>query len=212
MDRRLVIILMLLIVSGIALSLAADIYGVFQIDLRVALWITGENSPVFAAVMSAVSIPGDGLVPAVLVISAFAICAIRKKWIEAVFVVATLLSSSVISAALKVLVARPRPPSYTLNQSGLLGSFNQFAYPSGHVLFFVIFFGFVAFLSYRNFTGWIQGIAISSCAALIMLIGISRIYLGDHWLSDVIGSYIIGTFMLIILILLYQKVLSRRGG
>ncbi|MCC7469357.1 MAG: phosphatase PAP2 family protein, partial [Burkholderiaceae bacterium] len=42
-----------------------------------------------------------------------------------------------------------------------------------------------------------------------LLIGPSRIYLGEHWASDVIGSYIIGTFWLIILILLYQLVLYR---
>ncbi len=41
---------------------------------------------------------------------------------------------------------------------------------------------------------------LSICAALILLIGPSRIYLGEHWASDVIGSYIIGTFWLIILI------------
>ncbi|HPA08908.1 MAG TPA: phosphatase PAP2 family protein, partial [Methanoregulaceae archaeon] len=51
---------------------------------------------------------------------------------------------------------------------------------------------------------------LSICAALILLIGPSRIYLGEHWASDVIGSYIIGTFWLIILILLYQLVLYRK--
>ena len=57
-----------------------------------------------------------------------------------------------------------------------------------------------------------RGVAISTCAILIVLIGPSRIYLGEHWTSDVIGSYIIGTFWLIILILLYQMVLHGRSG
>ena len=77
----------------------------------------------------------------------------------------------------------------------------------GHVLFFVVFFGFVAYLAWKFLTGSMRWVIISICATLIVLIGPSRIYLGEHWVSDVVGSYIIGTFWLIILILLYQMVL-----
>jgi undecaprenyl-diphosphatase len=211
MERRLVVILILLMVSGIALSLAAYIFGIFAFDLNVATWLKGETNPVFTTVMSAVSLPGNWWFPVILVLSAFAICAVGKKWVEAVFVVAT-LSSVVLAGMLKMLVGRPRPPTFSLNTSGLFVSFDHYSYPSGHVLFFVVFFGFMAFLANRYFTGLIRWIIISICAALIVLIGPSRIYLGDHWLSDVIGSYIIGTSWLIILILLYLKVLSMRSG
>ena len=54
-------------------------------------------------------------------------------------------------------------------------------------------------------------VVVSFCAAMIVLIGLSRIYLGEHWVSDVIESYIIGTFWLIILILLYKMVVYRRS-
>jgi membrane-associated phospholipid phosphatase len=210
MDRRLACILILLIVSSIALSFAADIVGVFQFDMMVANWLQGENSPGFAAVMGAVSFLGSGWVPVILVFSAFTICAIRKKWIEAVFVIAT-LTSSILAGALKVLVGRSRPPGFSLDPSYMFGTINQYGYPSGHVLFFVVFFGFIAFLAYRFLSGWMRWITISSCMALILLIGPSRIYLGAHWFSDVMGSYILGTFWLIILILLYLKVVSMKS-
>ena len=48
------------------------------------------------------------------------------------------------------------------------------------------------------------------CCALIMLIGPSRVYLGAHWASDVLGSYIIGVLWLFVLILGYQMVLHKR--
>jgi membrane-associated phospholipid phosphatase len=209
MDRRLVVILLLLIVSCTLLSIAAYTRGVFRSDLMVALWIQGEHYPAFTDVLTPVSYPGDGVVPAVLVIVASTLCAVRKKWVEAVFIVAT-LSASLIAVVLKELIARPRPASFTFNPSALFSSVNQYAYPSGHVLFYVVFFGFLAFLSYRHFSGWLRWIIISSCATLIVLIGPSRIYLGGHWLSDVIASYILGTLWLILLILLYLKVLSSR--
>ena len=99
-----------------------------------------------------------------------------------------------------------------MNPSDIFQSFNQYAYPSGHVLFFVVFFGFVAYLAWKFLAGWVRWTAISICATLIVLIGPSRIYLGEHWVSDVIGSDIIGTFWLIILILLYQAALLRKRG
>jgi len=50
---------------------------------------------------------------------------------------------------------------------------------------------------------------IATCSALVMLIGPSRVYLGAHWASDVVGSYIIGVLWLFVLILGYQLVAHR---
>jgi undecaprenyl-diphosphatase len=211
LDRKLVIILVLLLISGIALSIAAWAFGVFPFDLKVAFALRGEDNPAFAAVMTAVSFLGDGWMPVLLVFAVTAVCAYKRKWVEAAFVIAT-LTSGILAGVLKMLVGRQRPPSFTMNPSDIFQSFNQYAYPSGHVLFFVVFFGFVAYLAWKFFAGWMRWITISVCAILIVLIGPSRIYLGEHWVSDVIGSYIIGTFWLIILVLLYQLVLYRRSG
>jgi membrane-associated phospholipid phosphatase len=210
MDRRLVLILTMLLLSGIGLSLAAYVFGIFPFDLEVALWVKEFDHPIFIAVMGAVSFLGDGWVPAIQVVAITAICAFRKKWLEAVFVVAT-LSAVLLAEILKVLVGRPRPPMFAMNLNDLFPPINQYAYPSGHVLFFVVFYGFVAYLSWKLLSGWIRKISISICITLIVLIGPSRILLGEHWVSDVIGSYIIGTFWLINLILLYQMVLHWRS-
>ena len=211
MDRKLVVILVLLLISGIALSIAAWAFGVFPFDLKVAFALRGEDNPAFVALMTAVSFLGDGWMPVLLVFAVAAVCAYKRKWVEAAFVIAT-LSSGILAGVLKMLVGRQRPPSFTMNPSDIFQSFNQYAYPSGHVLFFVVFFGFVACLAWKFFSGWMRWLTISTCALLIVLIGPSRIYLGEHWVSDVIGSYIIGTFWLIILVLLYQVVLYRRSG
>lgn len=211
MDRKLVVILVLLLISGIALSIAAWAFGVFHFDLKVAFALRGEDNPAFAALMTAVSFLGDGWMPVLLVFAVTAVCAYKRKWVESAFVIAT-LTSGILAGVLKMLVGRQRPPNFTMNPSDIFQSFNQYAYPSGHVLFFVVFFGFVAYLAWKFFAGWMRWITISLCAILIVLIGPSRIYLGEHWVSDVIGSYIIGTFWLIILVLLYQLVLYRKSG
>ena len=210
MDRKLVVILVLLFLSATVLSVAAYTFGVFPFDLKVAFALRGEDNPAFAALMTAVSFLGDGWMPVILVGAVAAICAFKRMWIEAAFVLAT-LTGGLLAGILKMLVGRSRPPSFSMNPNDIFQSFNQYAYPSGHVLLFVVFFGFVAFLAWKFLAGWKRWITLSVCAVLIVLIGPSRIYLGEHWVSDVIGSYIIGTFWLIILILLYKFVLYRRG-
>ncbi|HMK16466.1 MAG TPA: phosphatase PAP2 family protein [Methanomicrobiales archaeon] len=209
MDRKLLLLLVLLLVSGIALSLAAYLFGVFPFDLEVELWLRDFQSPVFMALMVTVSFLGDSWVPVIQVLAVASLCAVRRMWLEAGFVVAT-LSAGVLAGVLKTLVGRPRPPTFSLNPSDLFPAFNTYAYPSGHVLFFVVFYGFLAWLSWKHLTGWLRWVSLSVCAALIVLIGPSRILLGEHWVSDVIGSYIIGTFWLICLILLYEMELHRR--
>jgi len=210
-NRRLVIILILLLASGVALSVAAHVFAVFPFDLKVTNELQEEDNPIFKGVMDWVSFLGNGWIPIILVGVVASIGVIRKKWLEAGFIVAT-LSSVLLASSLKVLVGRPRPPSFSLNPADFFLAFNQYSFPSGHVLFFVIFFGFLAFLSWLHLTAWMRLITIAACGALIVLIAPSRIYIGAHWASDVIGSYIIGTLWLIILILLYLLMVHRRSG
>jgi membrane-associated phospholipid phosphatase len=209
MDRRLALILALLLAGGIVLTVAAFVFGIFPFDLQVARWVRGFDHPVFIAAVGAVSFFGNGWVPIVLVFGMAAFCAVREKWLEAVFVILT-LSAFPLDGVLKVLVGRPRPPGAGILISNVLLPFNSYAYPSGHVLFYIVFFGFLAYLSWKFLPGRLRWISVSACIALIILIGPSRIFLGEHWVSDVIGSYIIGTFWLIVLILLYQGVLRSR--
>ena len=75
MDRKLVVILVLLLISGIALTLAAWAFGVFPFDLKVAFALRGENNPAFAAFMTAVSFLGDGWMPVLLVFGVAVVCA-----------------------------------------------------------------------------------------------------------------------------------------
>jgi len=211
MDRRIVSLLVLLFVSGMALSIAAYIFGIFPFDLEVAAGLKGFHHPLFVALMGGVSYLGDRWIPLLPVAVITALCCFRRRWVEATFVVAT-LSAILLAEVLKVLVGRPRPPTFIMDLPPLFKSIDQYAYPSGHVLLFVVFYGFMTYLSSKYLTDWVRSISISICISLIVLIGPSRIVLGDHWMSDVMGSYIIGAFWLIILILLYQMVLHRRKG
>jgi membrane-associated phospholipid phosphatase len=210
MDRRLKNVLFLMFTCALALSLAAHFFAVFPFDLKVTYELQEEKNPVFALGMQGLSAIGDTWIGIVMVGAVSAFYIVRHQVIEAGFVLAT-LSNFVLTAFLKVLVARPRPPYFLLNPADIFQPINQYSFPSGHVLFFVVFFGFIAYLAWLHRTGHIQILVIAVCSALIILIGISRVYLGAHWASDVLGSYIIGALWLFMLVLGYQLTLHVRN-
>jgi membrane-associated phospholipid phosphatase len=127
----------------------------------------------------------------------------RRQWLEAIFVLAT-ASSVLIAFVLKDIIQRPRPFPIGENVVGFVQRINQYSYPSGHVLFFVVFYGFLAYLAWIYLTGFKRIVIIFLCSALIILIGPSRVFLGVHWASDVVGGYMIGALWLFILILTHQ--------
>ncbi len=72
-------------------------------------------------------------------------------------------------------------------------------------MYYVTFFGFIWFLIYTLLKrSWYRTILLSILGFLILLVGLSRIYLGAHWASDVLGAYLLGTLILIVGIQIYK--------
>jgi membrane-associated phospholipid phosphatase len=209
MDRKIETVILLLLACGIGLSIAAHLFAVFPFDLKVTHELQEVQNPAFAAAMQGVSALGAPLIEVVLIGSVTLVFLVRGMKTEAVFVLAT-MSSVVLTAILKVLVGRPRPPLYPPNPIDLFLAIDQYSFPSGHVLFFVVFFGFLAYLGWVHLSGWLRLLVMGICTFLIVAIAPSRIYLGAHWASDVIGSYVIGTLLLIILVLLYRHAVQKK--
>lgn len=204
MNRKMALAFMLLLTFAIALSYAAERLTVLPFDLKSYHELQEQASPLFDKLMQGVSYLGEPATATTLVVIAMGIFALRRQWLEAAFMLAT-TSSVLLAFVLKELIHRARPFPIAGNASGLFQSINQYSYPSGHVLFFVVFFGFLAYLSWMQLAGRLRMVIIAVCAVLIVLIGPSRVFLGAHWASDVIGSYTIGAMWMFILVLTYQR-------
>lgn len=112
-----------------------------------------------------------------------------------------------ISFTFKRIMRRSRPGPDDDGIRVVVANIGGSSFPSGHVINYV---GVYGFLSYLAFT-WIRPKAIrravvGSLLSLIALVGPSRIYLGHHWLTDVLASYTLGTTYLIALTGVYRKV------
>jgi undecaprenyl-diphosphatase len=153
--------------------------------------------------MRFISVFGDAVVAplSIIIASLFFFLTYRRR--EAYFTLAVILPD-LFNMLIKIFIHRPRP---TLENAKIFLSFNQPSFPSGHVVHYVVFFGFlltVAILDKNISVFWKIFIGILS-AFLILTVSISRIYLGAHWATDVIGGYLFGFVYLGIILKFYLK-------
>lgn len=115
-------------------------------------------------------------------------------------IVVNLLIATLLNLLLKNILQRPRPTEYRIiDESG-------YSFPSGHSTVSMAFYGFIIYLIYRYVKNkYIKCISIILLSILIFSIGISRIYLGVHYTSDVLAGFLISISYLII----YIKVINR---
>ncbi len=123
------------------------------------------------------------------------------RW-EAVMAVFAAAGVSAAGYLLKELVQRARPTSDLFT---VVSEVSGYSFPSGHVLFFTAFLGFLMFLLYTLVppSGW-RTLGMVLLALPIALIGVSRVYLGQHFPSDAIGAYLFASLWLALTIWIYR--------
>ena len=111
-----------------------------------------------------------------------------------------LLISTLLNQILKNIIQRPRPTEYRIIDE------RGYSFPSGHSMVSAAFYGFLIYLIYKNVKNkYLKWSAISLLSILIMSIGISRIYLGVHYTSDVLAGFLISISYLIIFTTISKK-------
>jgi undecaprenyl-diphosphatase len=116
--------------------------------------------------------------------------------------------TSAISGTLKMVMKRPRPVGerFRITKARIGGT----SFPSGHVINYTGIYGMIAYLAGQRITSApLRRAVIGFCTAKIALVGPSRIYLGHHWFTDVVASYLLGSSYLIFLTALYRRVRYR---
>lgn len=186
------------------LTAFAKQYNYFNFDLEISLFIQRYNALWFDSLMRFVTFMGNfSTVVILVVLLAVYGFILGKRYAPAVLVVST-LGGFLLSLFLKTLVGRPRPDPNLINQIGNFLWSDSF--PSGHVLEAVSLYGFLLYIAYTQLkNNIIRKLIIAICALAIILMGFSRIYLGAHWFSDVLGAYLIGFVWLSFVVFVYQK-------
>lgn len=158
----------------------------FSFDTQILLWIYQSSSPLLDRLMLGFTELGNPhFVVAVVVATLFWLCW-RRQWLQAKMFALACLGATVLNQGLKLVFVKPRPTLWTQ-----LITETSFSFPSGHALGTLVLYGFLAYLlvnKYPKFRLIIYAIA----GLIIAVIGLSRLYLGVHWPTDIIAGYAIG--------------------
>jgi undecaprenyl-diphosphatase len=162
-------------------------------DVTLLDWMRAHATPAGYAIFNAISLLGSLVAMTVLALGVGLLLGVRRQWIVLGGWAAAFAGGGLLDEMLKLMIRRPRPPyaAAFLHDS-------SWSFPSGHAMGSLIGYGMLAYLLV---TLWIhrRSLQISivlGAALLIVAIGLSRLYLGVHYFSDVVGGYAAGVLWL----------------
>lgn len=175
----------------------------FPVDLQITRFIQSRDGPAVTAVMNAVSWPGFTPQSVVFVLCVgLALYLPGLHW-EAIASVLAAILEELLNLVVKLVIHRPRPQASLVHVFGAL--LTGYSFPSGHVMFYTCWFGFLWFLAFALLKGsWLRTLILCATGGMVLLVGLSRVYLGEHWASDAAGAYLLGGLELIGIIQLYR--------
>jgi membrane-associated phospholipid phosphatase len=158
----------------------------FEFDTAILLSIHQWANPVLDQVALTMTALGNPVFVVTIAISLFVLLLRWKQVWEAKIFGLACIGTVILDKGLKLFFARPRPQLWTR-----LIAEPSYSFPSGHALGSMVLYGFLAYILSSKFpraSGWIYGIA----AGLIAAIGMSRLYLGVHWVTDIMAGFSVG--------------------
>ncbi|MBV9924731.1 MAG: phosphatase PAP2 family protein [Acidobacteria bacterium] len=186
------------------LAVLAKANAYFAWDLSVANAVQSIRLPGMLRLMEFVSLAANGVNSWALVGATVLAFFVFRRRSEAFGLLLSAGGGSALNRVFKHLVARPRP---SLDYVRVSGEWANESFPSGHVTFYVCFFGFLFFVAYALLprASNVRRVACALAALPVLLVGLSRVYLGAHWPSDALGAYLFGGLWLAFSLDLYRR-------
>lgn len=155
-------------------------------DLHFAVWLHDHTTSGLVTAFKLVTLAGNAVVLSALVLAAGAVLWRRGAANDATFLAAVFFGAEVVNAALKLAFHRPRPELAFLH-------LDTYSFPSGHSTVATATFGALAFLLWpRLGTARRRVVLVATTVCLVGLVAFSRLYLGVHYLSDVLAGLALG--------------------
>lgn len=183
------------------------LFGIVAINVATAGFLTDFNKPLFhllqsfhtpilTSFFSGITALGEGkfILAIALTLSLYLLIFKRSRTGWYFLLIAFLSAGSV--EFFKILLHNPRPTGLTLIDHG-------FSFPSGHTLLSTTILGFLAFTVAHQYKRAWYWMPYTATAIVLLLVAISRLFLGAHWLTDVVGSVLLGASILLVVIISY---------
>ena len=216
-NTELAVLVLLAVAAAFAVGgtmLAGEIYeaviagsSVALLDRPVLDWMTSVRTPTLNAVIATFSASGGQLWMSVITGIAITVVCVRwRRWTPLVLMLIAVAGSLGMTVAGKRLTDRARPP---LAES-IPPPETSASFPSGHALNSIVIAGMFCYLLISHLTGVAdRAAAVTLTVLYVLAMGLSRVYLGHHWLTDVLASWCLGTAWLSVVITCHRLWLSQ---
>lgn len=166
-------------------------------DNAISLFFSVHNNVIFTNIFKAISFICSPKFMIVLNVLLFIFIIVKKKY-KLFIIVLSSISSVIINNLVKIIVRRERPDYLRMVME------KSYSFPSGHAMISVLFFGSIIYLV-NKYNLKYKKLITFSLSTFVLLVGISRIYLGVHYLTDVVGGYLLGFIVLFLIIHLFER-------
>jgi membrane-associated phospholipid phosphatase len=174
--------------TDIAAALKEKSPTVQRIDAAVHEWFGSRRTPFTSALFVAITTVGGTVGMGALVATVLAALMARRRYRWAAYLAITSVGGALLNQLLKFHYLRERPDL----KAAVLDAMG-YSFPSGHAMSGTIILGALAYLAARSIREWKnKSAALSALATFALAIGISRVYLGVHWTSDVGAGFAAG--------------------
>ena len=171
----------------LAMCILAGLYDTFPGDAAAMKWLQSHRSSFLDNAAQVASFPGNKLVAALTIVLLVLSLLALRRWMDAVMF-ASILAPVVVNMALKEIIDRPRP-----DMTILISQPTSPGFPSGHAEYGALLFLLLFYLAGELVgTRWLRWLLRIALVLAILAMGASRVYLGVHWPSDVLGGYLLG--------------------
>jgi len=154
-------------------------------DVEFARWLHTHSSPALVRVFEVLTLGGNVIVLALLTSAAVLLLLRRRAINDALLVASVALGIEILNAVLKLVFHRPRPELAFVH-------LDTYSFPSGHAAGSAAIYGVLAFVLATRVRGAARVAVVAATVVFVALIGFSRLYLGAHYLSDVLAGLSLG--------------------
>ncbi len=186
-----------LVVGGSVLAFAAR--GAAPLPGDLALTRSLQKLPPDSTLGTLLSYAGE--VVWFLAIAALAVALLMRRWLAALFILLASLTSVFICEALKLLVASPRPSADLVR---VVDPQQSYGFPSSTAFLSVVLLGMIGYVIWRP-GRYSAVVACEVLPLLVLLICLSRVYIGEHWATDVVGGWLFGGAWLLVLVAAHRS-------
>jgi undecaprenyl-diphosphatase len=163
------------------------------VDLTISDAVQALRSSATDWIVVLVTLFGDATALILIAVTVVLSLLLKRAWWAAGTSALAFAATPLIVKGIKLVVGRERPTA------DLYGGVESFSFPSGHMTNSTVIYGALAIFAAHALKGVGQRLVVAGFVLLITLIGFSRVYLGAHWPTDVVGAVLLASVMLFVI-------------